>query len=196
MTAFMRAPRRGRIVLVSLACLSLVGLAAPGALAAQQSDSTRKPSVAIVTLPEDTIHSPISGGRAFLYSFVIPGSAQTMLGRHKTAAGFMLVEALSLVMMHESAADVHEARRMVDDSTIVGYDVTGAPQFAPVHFADAYIRAREAHVEDWAAVLVANHLLAGADAFVAANLWDVPAHVGLRVSPSGPVVSASFRIAW
>ena len=52
----------------------------------------------------------------------------------------------------------------------------------PPRFNDAYITTRDAHVEDWVALLVANHLFAGADAFVAANLWDVPARLGLRVS--------------
>jgi hypothetical protein len=57
------------------------------------------------------------------------------------------------------------------------------------------VRARSAHVEDWIALLVANHLFAGADAFVAAHLWDVPARLGLRVVPraGGTTVSASFR---
>ena len=79
-------------------------------------------------------------------------------------------------MIRESAADVHEARRMRSDSTIVSYvDEAGQPVriVAPPRFNDAYVRTREAHVEDWVALLVANHLFAGADAYVAANLWDV-----------------------
>ena len=38
--------------------------------------------------------------------------------------------------------------------------------------------ARKTHVEDWEAALVFNHLISAADAFVAAQLWDLPAHSG------------------
>ena len=48
-----------------------------------------------------------------------------------------------------------------------------------------YLRTREIFVQD---------LFAGADAFVAANLWDVPAKLGLRVTPGAATVSAS--VAW
>jgi hypothetical protein len=47
------------------------------------------------------------------------------------------------------------------------------------------------HVEDWAAVLIFNHLIAGADAFVSAHLWDVPAAVSVSGAPGG----AAMRVA-
>jgi hypothetical protein len=144
----------------------------------------------------DSFTPPISPGRAFLYSFALPGSAQSILGRHKAGATYIFVEAVTLGMIRESAADVHEARRLAGDSTVFSY-VDGQGDAAviktPPRFNGAYIQTREAHVEDWVALLVANHLFAGADAFVAAHLWDVPARLALRMLPhGGATVSASL----
>src|SRR6185503_16842563 len=97
--------------------------------------------------------------------------------------------------IRESAADVHEARRMRSDSTIISYtDESGqaAKILGPPRFNDGYIKTREAHVEDWIALLVANHLFAGADAYVAANLWDVRGRLAIRAVPNGAVLGASF----
>jgi hypothetical protein len=143
----------------------------------------------------DSLRAPIGPRRAFFYSFLVPGYSQAVLKRNKAATLFMLVEAISLAMIRESGADVHEARRMGTDSTIVSYvDEAGQPTriVTPPRFNDAYIRTREAHVEDWVALLVANHLFAGADAYVAANLWDVPGRLAIRALPHGAVLVASF----
>ena len=54
------------------------------------------------------------------------------------------------------------------------------------------VRSRRTQYEDWIAVLVFNHLFAGADAFVAAQLWDMPIRGSLRpVGARGVVVQAS-----
>jgi hypothetical protein len=73
-------------------------------------------------------------------------------------------------------------------------DPTGAAviQKIPPHFDDKYVHTRQAHVEDWIALLVANHIFAGADAFVSANLWDIPARLSIRVVPGGGTVGASL----
>ena len=167
---------------------ALVG-AAPAV--AQQRDTAN-----VVVVPADSLKPPISPRRAFLYSFLAPGYSQSVLGRHKAAMAFLFVEAVSITMIRESAADAHEARRMVNDTVVVSYGGNGSPpQTAGPRFSGAEVRSRDAHVEDWVALLVANHLFAGADAFVAAHLWDVPAHLGLRVLPGGGArVSAS--LAW
>jgi hypothetical protein len=142
--------------------------------------------------------APIAPRRAFFYSFLVPGYSQTVLGRNKAAAAFILVEAISLTMIRESAADVNEARRMTDDSVVVSYvDDTGLPRTTKVgpRFNDSDIRTRRAHIEDWVAFLIANHLFSGADAFVAAHLWDVRQRLGLRVLPGrgNTVVAASLK---
>ena len=174
----------------------LIGLASACALslgaapvAAQQRDTAN------AVAPAESLKAPIGPRRAFLYSFLAPGYSQSVLGRHKAATTFMLIEAVSIIMIRESAADAHEARRMANDTVIVSYGENGAaPITTGPRFSGAEIRTRDAHVEDWVALLVANHLFAGADAFVAAHLWDVPAHAGLRLLPGGGAkLSASFK---
>ena len=172
--------------------MTLLAAATLGAApaAAQQRDTTAKPTAAA-----ESPKPPITPRRAFLYSFLAPGYSQSVLGRHKAATAFLFVEAVSVIMIRESAADAHEARRMAGDTVIVSYGASGQPpETTGPRFGSAEVRTREAHVEDWVALLVANHLFAGADAFVAAHLWDVPAHLGLRVLPGGGAnVSASFK---
>lgn len=167
-------------------------------LCAQRADTTTRAAVAAPPSSAAVLEPPITPRRAFLYSFLLPGYSQAALGRNKAAVAFMLVEAISIAMIRESGADLHEARRTVNDSVVVQYvgsDGTLDPVVVGPRFNDAYVRTRSAHVEDWAALLVANHLFAGADAFVAAHLWDVPARLGLRVLPrsGGTTVSASFK---
>ena len=168
-------------------CFAAVGGSSP--LAAQRTDT-------VVTAAAPA-RPPLSPRRAFFYSFIAPGYSQTKLGRHKAAAAFMLTEAISIAMIRESGANVAEARRTQNDTLIVSYvDPGGLPVIvtAPPFFSDRDVRARRAHLEDWAALLVANHLFAGADGFVSAHLWDVPSRLGLRVWPrgGGAVVSANF----
>jgi hypothetical protein len=179
-------------VLSAFAVLSLFAVVRP--LSAQRPDSTR--SAKADTVAADSVKAPLTPKQAFLYSLIAPGLGQSILGRHKAAAGFLLVEAISAIMIRESSADVQEARRIADDTVVVSYvDALGDPftQTAAPQFNRAYVHAREAHVEDWIALLVANHLLAGADAFVAANLWDVGAHLGLRLAPGNATMTASFK---
>lgn len=173
---------------------TMIVLASAAALAAStagaQQDTTAKAVVAA-----DSLKPPITPRRAFLYSFLAPGYSQSVLGRHKAAMAFLFVEAVSVVMIRESAADAHEARRMLNDTVVVSYGPKGVPaETSGPRFSGAEVRTREAHVEDWVALLVANHLFAGADAFVAAHLWDVPAHLGFRVLPGhGAAISASLK---
>ncbi|HTJ22583.1 MAG TPA: hypothetical protein VL383_09325 [Gemmatimonadaceae bacterium] len=173
--------------LIAVAALLVAAVVPAGA---QRPDTVARTSVA----PPDSLKPPITPRRAFLYSFVAPGYSQSILGRHKAAMAFLFVEAVSIAMIRESAADVHEARRTANDTIVVAYGPGGSPPTtATPRFSGAEVRTREAHVEDWVALLVANHLFAGADAFVAAHLWDVPAHLGFRVLPGGAAVSASLK---
>jgi hypothetical protein len=136
----------------------------------------------------DSFKPPISPRRAFFYSFLIPGFGQSVLKRHKAATAFLLIEAIGVSMIRESASDAHEARRMATDTLVVSW-VDAAGNFqrtaVPPPFSSREVQTRDAHVEDWVAVVVANHLLAGADAFVASHLWDVNARLAVRVLPGG-----------
>jgi hypothetical protein len=110
----------------------------------------------------------------------------------------LTIEAMAIAMIRESQADVREARAMSGDSVVVSYvSATGDSAPQPViarRFDVPYVHVRQAHVEDWVAFLIANHLFSGADAFVAANLWDVPAQLQIRALPGGASIGA--KLTW
>ncbi|MFN2564710.1 MAG: hypothetical protein ABR499_06835 [Gemmatimonadaceae bacterium] len=174
------------------ACLALLLAAvAPARNAhAQRADSARA-AAARATRP------PLSPRRAFVASLVAPGYAQSVLGRPNASALFILTEAIGVLMVGESARELREARRFEDDSVALYFvnPISGAPDtiYQSPRYSSALVRARRAHLEDWIAALVANHIIAAADAFVAAHLWDVPAHVGLYRAGRGASISARFR---
>lgn len=150
---------------------------------------------------------PITPRRAFLTSLAMPGVGQAALDRPYAGGVFLLVEALSLTMLHRSAEDLRLARRFSRDSMpsafqtdpvtgIVARDSLGnaiVTDWQRSRFSPGWVRTRRLHVEDWLAVLFFNHLFAGADAFVAAQLWDLPDKVSLRQTPFGPALSATLR---
>jgi len=198
------------------AVVSIALVTAPAG--AQQTDTTRAAARRDSTLRRDTtarrvispstpavdtagprpeIKPPLSPRRAFLYSLLVPGYAQSVLGRNRAGALEMAFEAVALAMVRVSAADVREARRMRADSIPVSFvDATGAPRirFEPTIYTEGLIRSRRAHLEDWIAVLIGNHLFSGADAFVAANLWDLPAEVSASASRTS--ASVALTVAW
>lgn len=140
-----------------------------------------------------------------LYSMAIPGYGQTRLDRPATAAFFAFVEAGALTMLTKSAFDLREARSFRGDSLLpISYPVdtaTGLPVTTKATggerntFADALVRARRLHLEDWIAVLAFNHLIAGAEAYVSANLWDLPTQISARPTREGGVAVA-MSLKW
>ena len=175
----------------------MIGAAAFAApLAAQQ---TQRPDSAaridtVAAQPERK--PPLSPRRAFLYSLALPGYAQSVLGRNRAGALEVAFEAVAIVMIRNSAADLREVRRSLRDSipsSFVGPNGTPQITYARTPFNSALERARRAHVEDWIAVLVGNHLFSAADAYVAALLWDLPAEVAVRATPRSAGVSFGFR---
>jgi hypothetical protein len=185
----LRAPR-----INALAAALLLALAS--AARAQRTDSAR---VAARPAPTDTSTRPIpapplSPRRAFLYSMLLPGYSQSILGRPIAGAMFALSESIAISMLRESKADLNEARRLRTDSlVVVGVDASGNPITARSAYTDELVSARRGHVEDWVAFLLANHLFAAADGYVASHLWDLPAQVSVLPSASGTVVAARFR---
>ena len=170
-------------------------------LDAQQVDSTRA-GAATRQRPQvrrDTVRPPISPRRAFLYSLAVPGYAQTILDRPHVGATFFAIEVMAIALATKAATDLRYARAHARDSIVARYDVdpaTGAPKLDPNNepivleyarnrYAGDRVKARRTHLEDWYALLAFNHLFAGAEAFVSAQLWDLPAHVGFRLLPSG-----------
>lgn len=201
---------------IALAAALTLGLATGGE--AQQLDSVRagvqrpaaapqamdlaagKPSVA------DTLLPPITPRRAFLLSLLVPGAGQAKLDRGYAGAMFFFIEMSAVALAHRSAEDLRIARRFSGDSIPLRYqlnattgqpvlDVNGDPTVAEwraSRYDAAYVRTRKLHYEDWIAVLAFNHLFAGADAFVAAQLWDLPGKVAIKQTPFGPLLLATI----
>ncbi len=150
---------------------------------------------------------PISPGTAFLRSFLAPGLGQMNLGRRKAASVFIIGEVGTVAMSVKSWSDLDKAKKARRDTVAIPVlddagnpvidSVTNQPKvtFAPKNknIADR-VKARRTHLEDWLAAMIFNHLFAGADAFVAANLADFNANVQANYSEGSVRVMA--RIAW
>jgi len=205
------ARRRAAIVNALLVAAALMGLALVPVVRAhaQQVDSARagaRHKTPARTPAPDTVKPPISPKRAFFYSLLIPGYGQSVMNRPIAGSLFFGAEVTWIALATKSAFDLRYARAHQKDSLVVAYafDSTGAVQrdslgrlvgatYAPNRYASDRVAARRKHLEDYYALLIANHLLAGAEAFVSAQLWDVPEHVSIRALPFGPALVASFR---
>jgi hypothetical protein len=174
---------------------------------AARTQGAARPAAAGVAQRPDSLRPPVSPGRAFLTSLFVPGLGQSRLGRQLPGAIYVGVEAMSVVMLIKAKNDLRIARAQSRAAIVNQYrtdPATGAPvldeqgNVVPLdtvasRFDAERVEARRTQVEDWIAVLVANHLFAGADAFVASLLWDLPARVGLRHGPGGLGVGLSVR---
>jgi hypothetical protein len=178
--------------------LAALLLLSASAARGQRVDSTRvSPKVPRVdTAVAPVPRPPLSPRRAFLYSLALPGYAQAVLGRPTAGALFVLSESIAIALLRESNAELRQARRLQSDSlATLGRDPSsGSLVTVPAPYNQELINLRRGHREDWVALLIANHLFAGADAYVAAHLWDLPSQVSVRATDQGTVVSA--RIRW
>jgi hypothetical protein len=208
---WVRFPHSPAIPLLVAATMCLVPVSVRG----QQRDTARAgiappqraqtPPVA----PDTSPRPPMSPRRAFLTSLALPGYAQNVFGRDKAAMIFTIVEIGSLGMARKAAQDLAEAKSLARDSVVSTYKIdpttglalidakTGLPipdTWVASRFTPDRIKARRTHYEDWIAAIVFNHLFAGADAYVAANLWDFKANVGAVSSANSVTVYASLRL--
>jgi hypothetical protein len=183
---------------LALAALSL--LLAVSALRAQAPADTLRDSVrAAVAEPaagvravRDTVTGPpISPRSAFLRSLIVPGLGQAALDRGTAGGIFVSLEALSLLMTIKSKRDLRVARRLEADS--VFFEIDGNDTVFVATPEAGRVRPRKQHVEDWVALLIFNHLFAAADAFVAAQLWDVPARVSVQRDGDRTRLTATVR---
>ena len=127
---------------------------------------------------------------------------QAKLDRAWTGALFMGVEVLALSRWEQAARDLKYAQThrqdsiALYDSVVNGVvqinDTTGKPIeiFAYNPYSSTRVGARKLHVEDWIAVVIFNHLISGADAFVEAQLWDLPSRISAFRGPDGSTVVA------
>lgn len=199
-------------VAAALFCLALF---VPHALHAQQRDTARagiaapRKQASQPARPDTTPKPPMTPRRAFLTSLIIPGYAQTVFGRGQAAMLFAVIEIGSLGMARKSAQDLAEAQAFATDSVVATYKTDPATGIAiidpktglPVpdtYIASRYtpdrVKARRTHYEDWVAAIIFNHLFSGADAYVAANLWDFNANIGVVATPRSVGVYASLRL--
>ncbi len=172
------------------------------------ADTARLPAAPGV--PSDSVDQPrppISPRRAFFSSLLVPGAGQSALDRPYAGGVFLLVEAVSLAMIHRGGEDLRLARRFARDSMPLTYEtdpVTGIVARDSLNnpivltwersrYGRSILRSRRLQVEDWLAVLFFNHLFAGADAYVAAQLWDLPDKVAIKQTPFGPAIAATLR---
>ena len=214
--------RRAALLLRLASFVAVIALSSPLEALAQERDSVRVDTTRIDTarvgtaaapaaprrvLPVDTIPGPpISPGRAFFTSLLVPGLGQSQLDRPVAGMLFVTVEAISILMIQKSQKELAFAKRVADIGEPCGGESppeqlcldTGDPDrnIPPTsnRYSGGRLTARRQHVEDWVALLIANHLLAGAEAYVAAHLWDLPARIGVRPTDRGVAVAAS--LAW
>jgi len=183
--------------------LLVVALVAPVGvpLAAQQRDSVSAkqapPSVVKPLTQRGRFTPPLTPKRAFMYSSLLPGLGQSRLDHGTSGALFASIELAAIVMMRRSQMDLREARRYQIDTLPNQYIVAGDSVIKNGVFTNRFtrdlVRTRRLHVEDWMAVVAFNHLFAGADAFVSAQLWDVPVELSAYPRPSGAVFAATIR---
>ncbi|MCC7055486.1 MAG: hypothetical protein IT355_19600 [Gemmatimonadaceae bacterium] len=146
------------------------------------------------SIPDSLLRPPITPKAAFLRSLLVPGWGQGGLRRTTAATLFSTAEAGAVYMVMKSRADLRRARALETlDSIAVGDPSLGEAVTRIPAVPQTLVNARRLHLEDWIAVLIFNHVLAGADAYVAANLWDLPARVSIRHAPGGGTISASWR---
>jgi TatD DNase family protein len=181
--------------------------------AAQRADSLRADSVAAAPRLADTARAvpvrtrriapvakpPLSPRQAFLVSFMVPGLGQARLDRTTSGALFAGVEMGAVLMLRRSLENLRDVRSASSDTLPGNFTVdpstgqlrpTGS---VPPRFEASMERSRKLFVEDWIAAIVFNHLIAGADAFVSAQLWDVPRTIAVVPTRQGLALTASIR---
>lgn len=196
--------------LCTFALSFVVGAAPSLATLSAQAPTAPRVGVQAGAVPAElssALKPPVTPRRAFLYSLFVPGAGQAAMDRQFVGGAFFLAEGLALALVHRSAEDLRLARQFRGDSIPATYqvDASGQPTLGAdgrptvatwnvSRYSAARMRARRTHYEDWIAVLIFNHLFSGADAFVAAQLWDLPARVGVRTVPDGgAAVVATLR---
>jgi hypothetical protein len=151
--------------------------------------------------PRPDLKPPVTPRRALISSLLLPGLGQSRLERPTAGAIFVAVELAAVAMIGKSLADLRAARALRADTitTVIPIDSLGRPATGGARaggpFDEELVRARSLHVEDWIATILFNHLISGAEAFVSAQLYDLPAQVGAFPTPRGGAAVA-VSVAW
>ena len=126
-----------------------------------------------IKVPAFRVPPPVPPLAAMARSLLLPGWGQSVLHRRVTGAVFVFWEGVTLTMTVKASHQLALFRQVSADT--------------------AKIAAKKQEVQDWAVLLAFNHLLAAAEAYVSALLWDFPAEVDLRPLPGGGV-AAGLRV--
>lgn len=189
-----RVSRFFRTALVLLALIALPAVLPVAGARAQVADSARVGATARTTDTADTtrparqLGPPISPKRALLQSLLIPGWGQASLDRNTAGGLFVALEVTSIAMLVQSKKQLSIAREAARDSVL-----DPATQAFVANPLAARVRPRKRAVEDWTALLIFSHLIAAADAFVAAQLWDVPIQVQGHEGTRSASISTSIH---
>jgi hypothetical protein len=132
----------------------------------QRSQQDSAQAADTIPVPPFRVPPPISPLGAFARSFIIPGWGQAVLGRRVTGAFFVFWEGLTLTMTVKASNQLSYLESVGDT---------------------ARISAKRQEIQDWLVLLVFNHLVAGAEAFVSSYLWDFPVELEERVLPGGRI---------
>jgi hypothetical protein len=130
--------------------------------------------------PSDTIRvppfrqpPPVAPVTAALRSLVLPGWGQSVLNRRTSGAVFIFWEGITLTMTVKSLHQLHYREDSSPDT----------------------VDEKRQEMQDWAVLLAFNHLVAAAEAFVSAQLWDFPANLEVQAVPGGGF-GAAVRVWW
>ena len=94
-------------------------------------------------------------------------------------------------MLIQSKAQLKAAQRVAWDTAFPPNYPNEPAQANPLQ---QTLGSRQQAVEDWTVLIIFNHLLSAADAFVAAHLWNVP--IEINGSPSHRQATVSAHIKW
>ena len=149
------------------AALALLLAAAP--LAAQNPVTPDTTPIRTDTVPArpqrtDSIRPvpPITPGGAFLRSLVLPGWGQARLQRNVTAGVFLTFEGIALTMVWKASWQLDYARER-----------------------NKYVTSHAQERQDWMALLIFNHFISAAEAYVSSHLYDFPEGLKLQALPRG-----------
>jgi hypothetical protein len=166
--------------LIATLGLSIFLAAAAPAQVVERPPAQQQPQPSdTIKVPQFRTEPPVSPLGAMWRSLLLPGWGQSVLGRRVTGAVFIFWEGLTLTMVVKSAHQLDYFRSIDDGSDEMAEKITGKKQ----------------EIEDWAVLLVFNHLLAAAEAYVSGVLWDFPADLAVRALPSGDVM-AGVSLYW
>ena len=165
----------------------------------ERSRSTARARVRVrlpprVTKPDTRAGRPSRRSARSCIRCSLPGYGQSVLDRPIAGALFAAAEMTWIAMATKSAFDLRMRGRTKPTAWLprtrssrwrtskldsLGRPVGATYAAQPLRHGRGS-RARRTHLEDYYALLISNHLLAGAEAFVSAQLWDLPAHVSIR----------------